>query len=115
MTDRDGQRKGSGGIAWFFAPLAILIAAGVGFSIAAYVYAEPPLSPVEAVGAGFGALGGVIVALIFAIVGIVTAGGALVVTLFFVASPIIAIVLFILLMRRSRYDGPSRPAGPPVR
>lgn len=81
---------------------------------------NPDISIVEAIGMGFVGVGGIIVAgfaaiigivigLIGAVFGIAVGGGAIAVTLFVLASPVIALVLFALLMRRGRdCPDPSR-------
>ena len=79
----------------------------------AFFYGDTQLSIVESIAAGFGGLAaiiiglfaaafGVIVGLFGALIGLVAAGGALAMTLFIVGSPIIAIILFVLLMRRPK-------------
>jgi len=71
--------------------------------------------------AGFGGLAGIIIGLIAAIfglivglvgalIGLAAAGGAVAVTLFIVASPIIALILIFLLMRRPKADCPDPEA-----
>ena len=73
-------------------------------SVGAYLSAEPQLTVIESVAAGYGALAaiivgliaavfGIIVGLIGALIGLVAAGGAVAMTLFIIASPILAIVL----------------------
>ncbi len=90
-------------------------------SIGMYFYADTQLTIVEAIAAGFGALAGILVGLIGAVVGIVlgllgaliglvAAGGAVAVTLFIIGSPIIAIILLVLLMRRPKADCPNPDA-----
>ena len=120
-TDIDyGARKGGAGF-WILAPLIVLLFAGGALSVAAYIYAEPQLTVVEAIGAGFGGLGGIIIGLIAAafgiivglfgaVLGLATAGGAVALTLFIIGSPIIAIILLVLLMRRRRTDCPDPTA-----
>ncbi|MEL6369982.1 MAG: hypothetical protein AAFY84_13120 [Pseudomonadota bacterium] len=107
----DGYSSGSSGMLWVFLPIIIFLLAGAGLSVAAYAFADPQLTIVESLGAGYGGLGGIviglfatvlglIIGLIGTVIGLVTAGGALAVTLFLVGSPIIAIILLFLLLRR---------------
>lgn len=111
-ADEDRYERRGGGLFWFWAPLLIILFVGAAFSVAAYT-AEPGLTAVEAVAAGFagvaalivglfaGALG-LLLGLLGAAVGIVAAGGAAAMTLFIIASPILAIVLLFLLLRRPK-------------
>ncbi len=105
-------RKG-GGAAWLYAPIILILFLGGALSIGAYFYSEPHLTIMESLAAGFGGLAaiivglfaaaiGVIVGLFGAALGVVAAGGAVAMTLFIVASPIIAIILIVLLMRRPK-------------
>ena len=98
-SDIEPRRSGSG---WFFILIAVLLFVGGALSVAAYVYAEPELTIIESVAAGFAGLAALIIGLIAALVGIVTAGGAIAMTLFIIGSPIIAIILFVLLLRRPK-------------
>ncbi len=113
-TDMDTFSEGrrSGGMFWFWAPVLLILVAGAALSFAAY-FSGNGLSAVESVAAGFGGLVGLIVGIVGAIVGVVlglvgaligvvAAGGAIAVTLFIVGSPIIAIILLILLLRRPK-------------
>ncbi len=113
------ERKGGGGI--LLATLVILIFLGAALSAAAYIFGEPDLTVIESVGAGFGGLAalivglfaaaiGVVLGLFGALAGIVAAGGAVALTLFIVASPIIAIILLVLLMRSRSSDCPDPDA-----
>lgn len=97
---------------WLYAPLVLILFVGGAFSVAAYNF-EPSLTVSEALVAGFGGLAalivgliaavfGVLVGLIGAVFGLAVGGGAIALTLFIVASPVIAIVLFVLLMRRPK-------------
>jgi len=110
-SDYDGARSSSGA-GWLYAPIILILFVGGALSVAAY-YFEPSLSAAESMAAGFGGLAGLIVGLfgavigiviglIGALIGIVAAGGAVVMTLFIVGSPIIAIILIVMLMRRSK-------------
>lgn len=122
MTTSDYQEPArSGGMAWFWAPIVLVLFLGGALSVGAYFYGEPQLTVVESIAAGFGALAGIIIGLIGAavgivlgllgaLIGIVAAGGAVAMTLFIVASPILAIVLIFLLMRRSKSDCPDPAA-----
>lgn len=81
---------------------------------------NPGISIVEAIGMGFVGVGGVIAAAFAAVIGIIIGllgaifgiaigGGAIAITLFVLASPVIALILFALLMRRGRAcPDPSR-------
>jgi len=102
----------SGGMFWLWVPLVFILFLGGAFSIAAYTQ-EPGLTGLESLAVGFGGLAalivglfaaaiGVIVGLIGAMIGLVAAGGAVAMTLFIVASPIIAIVLIVMMMRRNK-------------
>ena len=75
----------------------------------AYFYGEPDLTIMESLAAGFAglaaiiiglfaALFGVLVGLIGAAFGLAVGGGAVALTLFIVASPVIAIILLVLLL-----------------
>lgn len=121
-TDLDtyGEGRRSGGLFWFWAPLALILFVGVAFSAAAYASGNG-LTVAESIAAGFGGLAGVIiglfgaaiglvVGLIGALIGVVAAGGAVALTLFILASPVLAIVLFALLMRRRKSDCPDPSA-----
>ena len=103
----------SGGAAWFFITLALIVFVGGALAAGAYFYAEPQLTVLEALAAGFGGLAalivglasaaiGVVLGLVGALLGVAAAGGAVAITLFIIASPILAVILFILLMRRGR-------------
>lgn len=119
MTTSDYQEpKRSGGAGWLYAPIVLILFLGGALSVGAYFYAEPQLTIAEALAAGFGGLAGIIlglfgaligvvIGLIGAMIGVVAAGGAVAMTLFVVASPIIAIVLIAILMRRSKSDCPD--------
>ena len=105
--------KKSGGLLWVWLPVLLFMLVGAALSFAAYVYAEPELTAVDALGAGFGGLAGVIIglfatlfgliiALVASLIGLLTAAGAIAVTIFLIGSPVIAIILFILLLRERR-------------
>ncbi len=120
-----GSAKRSSGAAWLYMPIVLIIFLGAALSIAAYSFSDSDLTVAESIAAGFGGLAGIIlgligaaigiiVGLVGALIGIVVAGGAVAMTLFIVASPIIAIILFALLMRRSKSACPEpgvHPAG----
>ena len=106
-----GQKRGSA--AWLYAPIILILFLGGALSVGAYFYTDPQLTMLESLAAGFGGLAalivgllaaaiGIIVGLIGALIGVVAAGGAVAMTLFIVASPIIAIILIVLMMRRPK-------------
>ncbi|MDZ7628079.1 MAG: hypothetical protein U5J99_06680 [Parvularculaceae bacterium] len=118
-----GVQKKSSGLVWLYAPILLILFLGAALSVAAYNFSEADLTVAESVAAGFGGLAGIIlgligaaigivVGLIGAVVGLIAAGGAVAVTLFIVGSPIIALVLFALLMRRSKNACPEPGAHP---
>jgi hypothetical protein len=109
-VDSYGERRKGGGLFWFWLPILFIVIAG-GALAATALYHEPDLTVFEALGVGFGAVAaivaglfvagfGLIIGFFGALVGVVTAGGALAVTAFLLLSPIIAIVLIVMLMRR---------------
>lgn len=106
------ERSSGGGLAWFWVPVVLILFVGGALSVAAYFH-ESNLSIAEAIVAGFGGVAaliiglftaafGVIVALIGALVGLVAAGGAVAMTLFIIGSPIIALILLFLLLRKPK-------------
>lgn len=120
MTTTDmetyGERRG-GGLLWFWLPIFLILIAGGALAIAA-LYHQPDLSVAEALAAGYGGVAslvvgivaaavGLVVGLVATLIGLVAAGGAVAVTLFIIASPIIAIILFVLLMRRPKNQCPD--------
>ncbi|MEO1135378.1 MAG: hypothetical protein AAFW68_02065 [Pseudomonadota bacterium] len=119
MTTSDYHEPArSGGMAWLWAPIILILFLGGALSVGAYFYGEPQLTVAESIAAGFGGLAGLIIGLIAAafgivvgllgaLIGIVAAGGAVAMTLFIVASPILAIVLIFLLMRRPKSECPD--------
>jgi hypothetical protein len=123
-SDTDyGVQKRSAGMAWLYMPIMLIVFLGAALSIAAYNFSETDLTAAEAVAAGFGGLAavilgligaaiGIVLGLVGALVGVVAAGGAVAVTLFIVGSPIIALVLFVLLMRRPKNACPEPGAHP---
>ncbi len=87
-------------------------------SIGAYVYNDVDLTVMESLAAGFGGLAalivglfaatiGIIVGLFGALIGLVAAGGAVAMTLFIIGSPLIAIILLVLLLRRPKSNCPD--------
>ncbi len=114
MTTSDyGDARRGGGLAWLYAPVVLILFLGGALSAGAYFYSDTPLTVMESIAAGFGGLAGlilgligaafgIVVGLIGALVGLVAAGGAVAMTLFIIASPVIAIVLLFLLMRRQK-------------
>lgn len=119
-TDYQEDRR-SGGLAWLYAPVILILFLGGALSVGAYLYGDPQLTVAESIAAGFGGLAGIIIGLIAAAVGVivgllgallglVAAGGAVAMTLFIIGSPILAIVLIFLLMRKSKSDCPDPAA-----
>jgi hypothetical protein len=112
-TSDYGDTRRSGGAGWFFAPIILILFLGGALSVGAYFYSEPQLTMVEAITAGFAGMAGLIIGLVAAafglivglfgaLIGIVVAGGAVAMTLFIVGSPLLAVILIIMLMRRSK-------------
>lgn len=110
--DCQGERR-SGGMAWLYMPIVIILFLGAALSVAAYNFSDTDLTVAESVAAGFGGLAGIIlglfgaafgimVGLLGALIGLVAAGGAVAMTLFIIGSPIIALILIALLWRRSK-------------
>lgn len=100
-------------MAWVYVPVILILFLGGALSVGAYVYGEPDLTVMESIAAGFaglaaliigliGAAFGIVVGLFGALLGLVAAGGAVAVTLFIIGSPIIALILIVLLMRRPK-------------
>ncbi|MCK5748255.1 MAG: hypothetical protein KAH44_18705 [Oricola sp.] len=122
MTTSDYREPArSAGVGWIMAPIILILFLGAALSVGAYFYSEPQLTIAESMAAGFGGLAGIIIGLIAAIfglivglvgalIGLAAAGGAVAVTLFIVASPIIALILIFLLMRRPKADCPDPEA-----
>lgn len=116
-SDYEVEKRG-GGLNVVMVTLILLLFAGTALSGAAYVFNDQGLTIAESMAAGFGGLAGIIiglfgavigivVGLLGALIGVVAAGGAVAFTLFLVGSPIIAIVLFVLLMRSRKSDCPD--------
>lgn len=110
---RGSEPRVGGGLAFITIPAILYLMTSLGLGVAFYTNAETDIGVVEAIIAGFGATAGIIVGLVVAafgtvlafvtgVLGIAFAGGALLVTLFIMASPVIAIVLLMLMMRPSR-------------
>lgn len=122
MTTSDYREPArSGGFGWIVAPVVLILFLGAALSVGAYFYSEPQLTVAESMTAGFGGLAGIIVGLIVALFGMLVAfvgalfglaaaGGAVAVTLFIVASPIIALILIVLLLRRPKSGCPDPAA-----
>ena len=113
MTTTDIETGRSGGASWFFITLALILFLGGALAVSAYIYGDPQPTVLEAIVVGFAGLAAVIVGLIGAAIGVVAglvgalfgilaAGGAIAFTLFLIGSPIIALILFVLLMRRNK-------------
>ncbi len=118
-ADYAGQKRSSGS-AWLYMPIVLIVFLGAALSVAAYSWSEADLTVAESIVAGFGGLAGIIlgligaaigivVGLISALIGIVLAGGAVAMTLFVVASPVIALILIALLMRRGKSGACPEP------
>jgi hypothetical protein len=114
-----GEGRRSGGLFWFWAPIVLILFVGGALSVTAYIV-EPGLSISESLAAGYGGLAaiivgifaaifGVVLGLLGALFGVVVAGGAVAMTLFVVASPILALILLILLLRRPKSGGAECP------
>lgn len=112
-TDYVEERRGSSSAAWFYIPVLLILLLGAALSVGAFFASDPQLTILESIAAGFGGMAAMIVALfaaaigvllglVGALIGVVAAGGAVAMTLFIVGSPIIAIILIVLLMRRPK-------------
>ncbi|WP_428407949.1 hypothetical protein [Hyphococcus sp.] len=115
------EKSRSGGLAWIYAPVILILFLGGALSVGAYFYGDPQLTIAESIVAGFGGLAGIIIGLIAALfgvilglvgalIGVVAAGGAVAMTLFIIGSPLLAIVLIFLLLRKSKSDCPDPAA-----
>ncbi len=111
-SDYSDTRR-SGGAGWFYTPIILILFLGAALSVGAYFYSDTQLTVMEAITAGYagmagliigliGAAFGIIVGLLGALIGIVAAGGAVALTFFILGSPLLAIVLIIMVMRRSK-------------
>ena len=110
-------RKGNGPWIAFATVMALLLVAALSFTIVILVH-EPGLTIPEALAGGFGGVGGLVIGLIAAVLsliagliatvfGLAVGGGALALTLFLLASPVIALVLIWILMRRRSVECPD--------
>lgn len=113
-----GTERSRGGMAWLYVPIVLILFLGGAMSVGAYAYNDVDLTVMESLAAGFGGLAalivglfaaaiGVIVGLIGALIGLVAAGGAVAMTLFIVGSPILAIILIVMLLRRPKSNCPD--------
>ncbi|MCB2096684.1 MAG: hypothetical protein AB7F91_15965 [Parvularculaceae bacterium] len=126
MTNLDtyqGEARRGSGMMWLYMPIVLILFLGGALSVAAYNFSDADLTVAESIAAGFGGLAGIIlglfgaaigivVGLFGALIGLVAAGGAVAMTLFLVASPVIAIILLALLMRRPKNVCPDPGAHP---
>ncbi|MCB2114304.1 MAG: hypothetical protein KDD85_12265 [Parvularculaceae bacterium] len=118
-----GERRRGAGLAWLYMPIVLILFLGGALSVAAYSFNDADLTVAESIAAGFGGLAaiivgligaaiGIVVGLFGALIGLVAAGGAVAMTLFIVASPVIAIILLALLLRRPKTACPDPGAHP---
>jgi hypothetical protein len=116
--DYSQSRSGGSGLAWLYMPIVLIVFLGGALSVGAYFFSDTELTIAESLAAGYGGLAalivgliaaaiGIIAGLVGALIGVVAAGGAVAMTLFIIASPIIAIILFVLLVRRPKGDCPD--------
>ena len=123
-VDYAGERR-SGGLMWLYLPVVLILFLGGALSVAAYNFNEADLTVAESIAAGFGGLAGlilgligaaigIVVGLVGALIGIIAAGGAVAMTLFIVASPVIALVLIFLMARRPKTQGCPDPGAHPI-
>lgn len=121
MATTDYQEPSRSSAAWLYVPIILILFLGGALSVGMYFYADTQLTVAEALAAGFGSLAAiigaifatviaVILSLLGALIALVTAGGAVAMTLFIIASPVIAIILIALLMRRPKSDCPNPAA-----
>ena len=105
------RRRSSSGLIWLWLPLAIYFISSL--SLAVLAYQQNDLTIQESIAAGFLGVGGVIVGLFGGLIGLIVglfgavlgigiAGGTVAITLFVLASPVLALVLLYLLFRRSK-------------
>ena len=121
MATSDYETTSSGGgMWWLYAPIILILFLGGALSVGAYAYGEPDLTIMESIAAGFAGLAaiivglfaaafGILVGLVGALFGIAVGGGAVALTLFILASPVIAIVLFVLLLNNRNRGGADCP------
>lgn len=106
----DTGRRGTSSV-WAGIVFALVLLSGAALSILAFQ--QNDISIVEAIAVGFAGVGGIIIGLIATIFGlivsligaaiaVVATGGALALTAFIIGSPIIALILFALLMRKDK-------------
>lgn len=104
--------------AWLYIPVLLILFLGGALSFGAYFLGDAQLTIAESLVAGYLGVAAMIVAIVMTIVGVVlglvgalfgiaTAGGAVLFTLFIIGSPIIALVLIAVLMRRSKCPDPA--------
>ncbi|MCA8889213.1 MAG: hypothetical protein KDA46_10315 [Parvularculaceae bacterium] len=116
--DYSEHKSGAAGLAWLYMPIVLILFLGGALSVGAYFFADTELTIAQSIAAGYGGLAaliigligaaiGIVAGLIGALIGVVAAGGAVAMTLFLVASPVIAIILFVLLMRRPKGECPD--------
>ncbi len=122
MTTSDyNEPSRGGGASWILAPVVLILFLGAALSVGVYFYSDTQLTVAEAMAAGFGGLAGliiglvvaafsIVIALVGALIGVVAAGGAVAMTVFIIASPVIALILLFLLMRRSKSSCPDPAA-----
>ncbi len=119
-TDYGSERTRSSG-AWLYVPIILILFVGGAMSVGVYSYSDTEVTILEAIAAGFGGLAavivglfaaaiGIVVGLIGALIGLVAAGGAVAMTLFIVGSPILALILIVMLMRRPKSNCPDPAA-----
>ncbi|HNR77159.1 MAG TPA: hypothetical protein PKM48_08510 [Parvularculaceae bacterium] len=126
MTNLDnyqGERRRGSGMAWLYMPIVLILFLGGALSVAAYNFNDTDLTIAESIAAGFGGLAalvmgliaaaiGIVVGLFGALLGLVAAGGAVAMTLFIIASPVLALILLALLLRRPKSACPDPGAHP---
>lgn len=112
-VDNSDQRltRSNSSAMWLWIPLIVVLVGGTALSFVAYQ--QNDITILEAIIGGFvglagifiglvGGLFGLIVGLAAGLFGVATAGGAIAITLFVLASPVLAIVFLWLLLRRSK-------------
>lgn len=115
MATKHGEfehQRGSGFLATTYVLATLFVMASASLAVLAFNQ-NPGISIIGAIETGFTATGGLIIALfaglfsvafglVAALFGIAVGGGAIAITLFIIASPIIAILLFVLLARQAK-------------